>query len=99
MSDTVRKKNISVCGSDCGACFYFEKVCMGCNTCEGKVFHTSDGKACPIYNCVKKDKGMPDCGRCGEAPCELWLSTRDPNFSDEEFTKNVTERLTALGRM
>lgn len=30
------KLNISVCGTDCSACYCFRKMCNGCNSCEGK---------------------------------------------------------------
>lgn len=87
---------ISVCGTDCGACYCFGKMCNGCNPCEGKVFHAPEGKACPIYECVRNDKGMPDCGACEEVPCKIWYCTRDPKFSEEEFQKNVAMRVQAL---
>ena len=89
-------KNISVCGTDCGACYCFGKMCKGCNDCEGKVFHAPEEKACPIYECVRGDKGFSDCGKCGEVPCKIWLSTRDPKFSDEEFEKNLHMRVEKL---
>ena len=37
------RENISVCGMDCSVCYCFVKMCNGCNSCEGKVFHTSEG--------------------------------------------------------
>lgn len=89
-------KNISVCGTDCGTCDYFGKMCKGCNDCEGKVFHAPEGKACPLYECVRNDKGMQNCGQCKEAPCRIWYSTRDPHFSDEEFEKNIQMRIQTL---
>lgn len=47
------RENISVCGTDCSVCYCFGKMCNGCNSCEGKVFHAPEGKVCPIYDCVK----------------------------------------------
>ncbi len=91
--------NISVCGTDCSICYCFEKMCQGCNECGGKVFHAPEGKACAIYECTVHKKGMKNCGECGEAPCEIWMKTRDPKFSDEEFNENVRGRIQALKDM
>lgn len=88
--------NISVCGTDCGACYCFGKMCNGCNNCAGKVFHAPEGKACPIYDCVRNEKELHNCGKCGEIPCGIWLNTRDPKFSDEEFDLNVKTRIQTL---
>lgn len=87
---------ISVCGTDCSACYCFGQMCSGCNACEGKVFHVAEGKACAIYNCVRNDRGMQNCGQCGEVPCKIWFATRDPKYSDEEFNQNVAARVQML---
>lgn len=50
-------ENISVCGTDCGACSFFGGLCRGCNECQGRVFHAPAGCACPIYACVREKKG------------------------------------------
>lgn len=91
-----RQALISVCGTDCSACYCFGQMCNGCNTSEGKVFHVPEGKACPIYDCVSNTKSMHNCGECSEVPCKIWLATRDPKFSDEEFKENVEMRVKAL---
>lgn len=88
--------NISVCGTDCSACYCFGKMCNGCNECEGKVFHVSDGNACSIFECVRNEKKLHDCGKCAKAPCDIWMATRDPKYSDEEFKKNVEARIRML---
>lgn len=90
------RADISVCGTDCGMCYCFGKMCDGCNACEGKVFHAPEGKACPIYDCVRNEKTLHDCGKCGEIPCKIWLDTRDPKYSDEEFNENVAGRVKRL---
>ena len=87
------RENISVCGMDCSVCYCFGKMCNGCNSCEGKVFHAPEGKACPIYDCVRNSKCMQNCGECSDVPCKIWFDTRDPKFSDEEFSENVTMRV------
>lgn len=91
-----QKELISVCGTDCSACYCFGKMCNGCNSCAGKVFHAPEGKACPIYDCVRNSKCMQNCGECGDVPCKIWFNTRDPKFSDEEFNENVAMRVQAL---
>lgn len=88
--------DFSVCGTDCGACYCYGKMCTGCNACGGKVFHAPEGKSCAIYDCTVNRKGMINCGECGEVPCEIWMKTRDPKYSDEEFAENVRTRIAAL---
>lgn len=87
---------LSVCGTDCSTCYCYGKMCNGCSVCEGKVFHAPEGKACPIYDCVRNQKGLKSCEACEAVPCEIWRNTRDPKFSDEEFEKNMRERIACL---
>lgn len=87
---------ISCCGSDCSKCYCYGKMCQGCNALCGKVFHAPEGKACPIYECCRNEKGYKSCGECIELPCALILGTRDPSMSEEEFMKNVDERVKRL---
>ena len=91
-----RMSNLSVCGTDCSTCYCFGKMCTGCNDCEGKVFHVPEGKACAIYDCVIHCKGLKNCGECKNAPCDIWMNTRDPKFSDKEFEENVKMRIQTL---
>ena len=87
---------ISCCGSDCSKCYCYGKMCQGCNALCGKVFHAPEGKACPIYECCRNEKVYKSCGECSELPCALILGTRDPSMSEEEFMKNVDERVKRL---
>ena len=87
---------ISCCGSDCGACYCYGKTCRGCNALCGKVFHAPEGKECPIYDCCRNGNGYKSCGECGKLPCDLILGTRDPVMTEEEFMKNVDERVKRL---
>ena len=88
--------NVSICGSDCSKCYCFEsKMCNGCNEHKGVVFHCN-GKECAIYNCCVTKNGFKNCSECREVPCEIWKKTRDPKFSDEEFAKNIEERIEKL---
>lgn len=91
-----QKELISVCGTDCSACYCFGKMCNGCNSCKGKVFHALEGKTCLIYDCVRNNKCMQNCGKCGEVPCKIWFDTRDAKFSDEEFNENIAKRVQTL---
>ena len=90
-------KNISICGSDCSKCYCFEaNMCAGCNECNGKVFHCSEGQECAIYHCCVTEHGFVNCLKCDNIPCNIWKNTRDPKFTDEEFEKNITERIETL---
>lgn len=87
---------ISCCGSDCASCNCYGELCRGCNAVCGKVFHAPEGKECPIYACCRTQNGFSSCGECEKLPCNLILGTRDPSFSEEEFRKNVAERVKRL---
>lgn len=91
-----KASNLSVCGTDCSTCYCYGEMCSGCNECKGMVFHVPEGKACAIYHCCVKQKGLKNCGECKDVPCEIWMSTRDPKFSDKEFEENVNMRVQAL---
>lgn len=91
-----RPSDLSVCGTDCSACYCYGQMCKGCNDCEGRVFHVPEGKRCAIYECAVHTKKFENCGACEAAPCDIWMRTRDPKFSDEEFAGNVRARLQML---
>lgn len=88
--------DLSCCGTKCNECFCYGNMCNGCNACEGKVFHAPEGKACPIYECVINEKHFKNCAECKEVPCSIWMATKDPKFTDDEFKKNVALRVQAL---
>lgn len=87
---------ISCCGADCSGCGCFGTMCRGCNASLGKVFHAPEGQACPIYECSVNEKGMKGCGECGNVPCEIWRKTKDPAYTEEEFERNIQERVSRL---
>lgn len=87
---------MSCCGTECGDCSFYGNMCQGCNECQGKVFHAPAGKACPIYACSVNKKKLRGCGQCGEVPCDIWRQTKDPQLSDEEFEKNIADRVKNL---
>ena len=54
----------------------------------------------PIYckenECVVNQKDMKGCGECEHIPCEIWRKTKDPAFTEEEFERNIQERVDRL---
>lgn len=90
---------MNACGLDCAECPSFGKECRGCAAEQGKVYWTEHvgAKICPLYACAQK-KGMKDCGECGELPCAIWLSLRDPALSEEAFQASLQNRMRRLGR-
>ena len=94
-----KQKNItraSCCGTKCWKCGYYGIQCKGCNECLGKVFYIQDNQTCAIYECAIHNRGLTSCGSCSNVPCNIWHDTRDPGFSDEEFEKNILERVSNL---
>ena len=87
---------LSVCGTDCSACPLLGSPCEGCNASCGKVFHAPAGKPCPIYACCAGKHRFATCADCGALPCGIWLSTRDPSMTEEQFRESVERRVQAL---
>ncbi len=90
------KNILSCCGTDCSKCGCYGNMCKGCNESLGKVFHAPEGQACPIYECSLNQKGLAGCGDCDCVPCDIWRKTKDPSFSEEEFERNIQERVSRL---
>lgn len=88
--------DLSCCGTDCSTCGCYGSMCNGCNSCKGQVFHAPKGQACAIYACAVNEKKMKNCGACKELPCDIWMRTRDPQFTDEAFAENVAGRVKNL---
>ncbi len=91
-------KVLSVCGVCCSTdCRAYKSECEGCVELGGKipwaVFYNQE--YCPIFQCVR-DKGLSSCAECGEAPCQVWYDTRDPDASDEQFAADLANRLKNL---
>lgn len=89
-------ETLSCCGTDCKKCGCYGMMCKGCNESLGKVFHAPEGQACPIYECSVNRNKYKGCGECNCVPCDIWRKTKDPAFSDEEFEKNIQERVARL---
>ncbi|NQV19089.1 MAG: DUF3795 domain-containing protein [Armatimonadetes bacterium] len=88
-------KNLSKCGVCCSIdCKAYKIECDGCNELEGSVSWAKFyGKIlCPIYECAEQN-GFLSCKECGKVPCEIWISTRNPVFTDEEFQADIDSRL------
>lgn len=77
----------SVCGTDCGTCDCFGKMCNGCNSCEGKVFHAPEGSACPIYDCVRNDRGCKIVGNVEKFHVKYGLIPEILSFQMKNLTK------------
>ncbi len=89
-------KTLSCCGTYCSECSWLGSMCKGCNASLGKVFHAPEGHACPIYECAINQKKLKSCKECACVPCDIWKNTKDPSFSDEEFERNIQERVSRL---
>lgn len=83
---------LSCCGAECSACGCFGSRCKGCSALCGKVFHAPKGEACPIYACAAR-KGFATCAPCGQLPCSVWRTVRDPQLSDAEFAQSIAARI------
>lgn len=87
-------KYVSICGANCLLCGCYGNLCKGCNASGGAVFHTGN-KPCAIYSCAQRSMNKNCCG-CEKSPCEVWHNTRDPKFTDEQFSRNVELRIRTL---
>jgi len=88
--------SLTVCGTDCRDCAIFPDRCPGCNALKGKVFHAPQGKPCPIYGCCVNRQHRAACAGCGDVPCAIWLATKDPAMTDEQFAENTAGRVARL---
>lgn len=96
LKNEILENGLSCCGTDCISCGCYGTMCRGCNASLGKVFHAPEGHACPIYECSVNQKRLKGCGDCGSVPCDIWRRTKDPSFSEEEFERNIQERVSRL---
>ena len=80
----------------CGSSRHIEIDGGGVYECKGKVFHCPHGQECAIYSCCSTKHGYLNCLKCDKIPCDIWRRTRDPKFSDEEFEKNISDRIMTL---
>ena len=88
------------CGIYCGDCHFLGDKCSGCTDVQGKPFYLEQFgmEVCQMYDCSVNRKGQEHCGYCDELPCETFLSTRDPAFTDEEFEAQLKQRQADLLR-
>lgn len=52
-------ENISVCGTDCGACSFFGGLCRSCNECQGCV-PCAGGLRVPDLRLCAGEKGLAE---------------------------------------
>ena len=90
---------MTVCGLFCSECVLYQKECQGCQSMEGKPFWVihleEDDKICPLYKC-SQERTHPNCGQCGELPCQKWSDLKDPSMSDEAHLQSINERVAVL---
>ncbi len=89
---------LSTCGVCCATdCHAYQVECDGCVELEGKVswaeFYGTE--TCPIYTCANL-RGFQSCAECGQAPCDIWYSTKNPDATDAEFEADIQSRLSNL---
>jgi hypothetical protein len=92
-------EKVSVCGCDCSVCEHFiSSKCSGCSKIEGKVYWASftSVEICPIYNCVKNERKLKNCGQCSKIPCNIWRELKDPSYTDEQHEAGIDQRVAAL---
>ncbi len=90
---------LSVCGIDCSKCQYFNVSCNGCNAVEGSPFWAKEyfpNKICSLYECAVIKNRFKSCGDCNELPCKMYIELKDPNMSEEDHKKSITERVLRL---
>ena len=90
---------LSACGLICNECEYFGNKCDGCIAVNGSTFWAKEmmpSKVCPMYDCSVNKKGFKNCGSCSELPCSIFLGMKDPNSTDEEHRKSISERVLRL---
>lgn len=56
----------------------------------------ADVKSNQYFICVVNQKDMKGCGECEHIPCDIWRKTKDPAFTEEEFERNIQERVDRL---
>lgn len=88
---------VCVCGANCDGCDHLNDECAGCDVLKGRVYWTRyiGADVCPVYKCAK-EKSYRNCGDCSQIPCELWVSLKDPSWSEEEHQKSIQNRLLVL---
>lgn len=90
--------DISICGADCSSCDC-KNQCEGCNALKGVPFHCNNNQECIIYNCCVSKHRYKNCLECALIPCDIWRKCRDPRYNDEEFEKNINERINTLNML
>ena len=88
----------AACGLYCGECELRGEKCAGCGHVKGRPYWVTQYhmEVCPVYGCAVEKHGVEHCGLCGEYPCELLVSMRDPTMSDAEYEAALANKKAAL---
>jgi hypothetical protein len=88
----------TACGLVCRDCKFLGAPCQGCVASEGKPFWVADFApgVCPIYDCATAQRGYSTCGQCASLPCDTFTKLKDPDMTDEEFQRSLSERIGRL---
>lgn len=90
---------LSACGLICSDCQFYNNPCNGCYQVDGKTFWAQQAipeKICPLYNCSVIKKGFYNCAECQDLPCKKFLELNDPNITEEEHIKSISNRVKNL---
>jgi hypothetical protein len=89
---------ITACGLVCQDCGFLGATCQGCAASEGKPFWAAQFglRGCPIYDCAANQRGYSTCGQCPSLPCDTFTKLKDPNMTEEEFQRSLSERIGRL---
>jgi hypothetical protein len=90
---------LSACGLICDTCEFYNTTCTGCHAVKGSTFWAKEmmpSKVCPLYDCSVNKKGLKDCGECSELPCKLFRDMKDPNSTEEQHLRSISERVARL---
>lgn len=90
---------VSPCGAKCEECPFYQNPCTGCKSLNGKVFWAADhieSGICPMYDCAVNNKEYGSCGKCKDLPCDMFYNMKDPNMTDEEHQKSISDRVNTL---
>ncbi|MCL2492284.1 MAG: hypothetical protein FWE87_06045 [Coriobacteriia bacterium] len=76
-----------------------KEQCGGnCHEVQGKPFYVKDFgvELCPIYDCAVNKKGFDTCAPCEDLPCQIYIDWKDPEMSEDDHLKSISERTKVL---
>lgn len=70
-----QRQRIAVCGCRCEECTeYRAGHCPGCGHESGPARHAT----CAVFQCCAVERGLNDCSRCLDFPCQLFWGHASP---------------------